>query len=104
MLKLNENSKIAPLQEPEIIFFKTDDDFQNFCVLPYTTLGVSEITGEPCQRVNFTKEYLDAVATGKRFKIRNEDSVIYKRGMVTGPGGIGLMVKNLDPWYEGDEE
>ena len=103
MLKLNENSKIAPLQEPEILYFNTDEDFQNFVVLPYTTLGVSEITGEPCQCVNFTKEYLAAVEAGKRFKIRNEDSVIYKRGMVTGPNGIGLQVQNLDHWYEDDE-
>lgn len=103
MLKLNENSKIAAPQAPEILYFNTDDDFQNFCVLPYTTLGVSEITGEPCQCVNFTKEYLDAVAAGKRFKIRNEDSVIYKRGMVTGPNGIGLTVQNLDHWFEDEE-
>lgn len=103
MLKLNENSKIAAPQAPEILYFNTDDDFQNFCVLPYTTLGVSEITGEPCQQWHFTKEYLDAVEAGKRFKIRNEDSVIYKRGMVTGPSGIGIRVQNLDHWYKDDE-
>lgn len=104
MLKLNENSKIAPPQEPEILYFNTDDEFQNFCILPYATLGLSEITGEPCQKINFTKEYMDAVAAGKRFKIRNEDSVIYKRGMITGPNGIGIIVKNLDHWFEDEEE
>ena len=52
----------------------------------------------------FTKEYLDAVAAGTRFKIKNEDSIIYRRGQVVGPGGIGIRVQNLDPWFEGDEE
>lgn len=108
-LRLTNNSKIRAPKDMEenkqtIMYFDTDEDFQNFCVLPYTTLEKSPITGEPYQQWHFTKEYLDAVAAGTRFKIRNEDSVIYKRGMVTGPNGIGLKVQNLDHWFEDDEE
>jgi hypothetical protein len=47
---------------------------------------------------------LDAVAAGTRFKIKNEDSIIFRRGQVVGPGGIGIRVQNLDHWFEGDEE
>ena len=108
-LKLTNNSKIRAPKDMEehkqtIMYFDTDEDFQNFCVLPYTTLEKSPITGEPYQQWHFTKEYLDAVAAGTRFKIKNEDSIIYKRGQVVGPGGIGIRVQNLDHWFEDDEE
>ena len=108
-LVLTKNSKIRAHKDMEenkqtIMYFDTDEDFQNFCVLPYTTLEKSPITGEPYQQWHFTKEYLDAVAAGTRFKIKNEDSIIYRRGQVVGPGGIGIRVQNLDPWFEGDEE
>ena len=108
-LVLTKNSKIRAPKDMEenkqtIMYFDTDEDFQNFCVLPYTTLEKSPITGEPYEQWHFTKEYLDAVAAGTRFKIKNEDSIIYRRGQVVGPGGIGIRVQNLDPWFEGDEE
>jgi hypothetical protein len=102
-LKLTKDSKIRAHKQT-IMYFDTDEDFQNFCVLPYTTLEKSPITGEPYEQWHFTKEYLDAVAAGTRFKIKNEDSIIYKRGQVVGPGGIGIRVQNLDHWFEGDEE
>ena len=108
-LVLTKDSKIRASKDMEenkqtIMYFDTDEDFQNFCVLPYTTLEKSPITGEPYQQWHFTKEYLDAVAAGTRFKIKNEDSKIYKRQQVVGPGGIGIRVQNLDHWFEGDEE
>ena len=108
-LVLTKDSKIREPKDIEenkqtIMYFDTDEDFQNFCVLPYTTLEKSPITGEPYQQWHFTKEYLDAVAAGTRFKIKNEDSIIYRRGQVVGPGGIGIRVQNLDPWFDGDEE
>ena len=108
-LVLTKDSKIRASKDMEenkqtIMYFDTDEDFQNFCVLPYTTLEKSPITGEPYQQWHFTKEYLDAVAAGTRFKIKNEDSKIYKRQQVVGPGGIGIRVQNLDHWFEDDEE
>ena len=47
---------------------------------------------------------MDALAAGTRVKIKNEDSIIYWRGQVVGSSGIGIRVKNLDPWFDGDEE
>ena len=50
-LVLTKDSKIRASKDMEenkqtIMYFDTDDDFQTFCVLPYTTLEKSPITGE----------------------------------------------------------
>jgi len=84
-----------------ILFFDTDDDFYNFCVDP-CIVPVKDTLPDGTENYyttfNFTNDYNDAVAQGKTFIIKNENSQIFKRGCVS-CGFHTKKVKNLEPYY-----
>jgi len=85
-----------------IIYFDSDDDFYNFCVVP--ELVPREYTLADGRVVyfsdfDFTKCYKDALSQGKRFIIKDEDSSIFKHGAVS-YRTITKNVDNLDQYFD----
>lgn len=78
------------------IYFDSDDEFLTFCVDPRPVIR----KGKHAKYVdfNFTKHYKDELDNGTRFCIKDENSVITKRGAVTFMTE-SKAVENLDPWY-----
>ena len=96
-----------------IMHFKNDDEFYNFCVEPAIIINKCGCKGncnESCcneccdcpkrfyQDFPFTDEYVKAVNNGTHFMIDDEDSQIYKRGAVSYKS-ITKNVHNLMPYY-----
>ena len=104
MLKINRNSEMA---KPQYMRFANDDDFYNFCVVPQLILydGKPDRFGN-CKKYytfNFTDEYNKAVADGYQFMIKDMDSKIVKRGVVS-LGMLSRPVDNLLPCYFEDPQ
>lgn len=90
------------IQNPNKMFFSSDDEFYKFCVVPVlvTRQSVNGLTGEPVQYFDFdfTHEYLTAVSNGVKFIIKDEDSQIYKHGAVS-YRTITKPVQNLKQYF-----
>lgn len=87
-----------------IMRFKNDDDFYDFCVQPAIVIRESQCDEcsngiKPCyQDFLFTDRYVNAVNNGIHFIIEDENSQIYKRGTVSYKS-ITKNVHNLMPYY-----
>lgn len=69
-----------------IMYFDTDNDFYEFCVLPkLVPIQYTNIDGDIAYYTdfNFTNAYQDAIKNGIKFVIKDEDSQIQKHGSVT---------------------
>lgn len=82
--------------EGKIIIFDTDDEFTRFCLNPNPTFTPFMIDGVKrySYDFDFSPRYLDALKNGYKFKINEENSLIYKHKAVS-RGFITKPVKNL---------
>ena len=83
-------------RKDNIIYFDSDDEFFSFCVVPHLVLR--EGKHGKYTDFNFTKNYKEELDKGTRFCIKDENSLITKRGMVT-LGIESKKVDNLEPWF-----
>lgn len=69
--------------EPEIIYFESDEEFENWAVAPYATIVEDEL-GKACQG-DHSDAYKEAIQQGKYFYIKGgfEESNVHKRRCVT---------------------
>lgn len=89
-----------------VIFFDNDDEFSDFCLLPYTELHETE-NGAYIGVAKPSEQYLQAVEQGKIFVIRDKGSKALKRMSITKRVAVKgtehthpvqMKVKNLQ-WY-----
>lgn len=80
-------------KEHKIIEFNNDDEFTNWALAPSYTTIVNDL-GNRCFDVLYTDAYLNAVKEDYIFDIKDEDSLIVKRGCVS-RGIITKPVENL---------
>ena len=69
-LKIRKSVKDISL--PEIIYFESDEEFEDWAVAPY---------GKPWQG-DHSDAYKEAIQQGKHFVIKDENSKVYKHGSV----------------------
>lgn len=85
-----------------IIYFNSDDEFYQFCVVP--KLVVMETTDENGNvshytTFDFSYAYKKALADGNMFVIKDEDSNIFKNGCVS-YRTITRPVSNLKKYFK----
>lgn len=83
-------------RKDNIIYFDSDDEFLDFCVMP--TPVIREGNHGKYIDFDFTSMYKNELEKGTRFCIKDEDSLIAKRGMVT-YRTESKEVQNLEPWF-----
>lgn len=90
------------INNPYKMFFSSDDEFYNFCVVPVlvTRESTNPNTGETIRYFDFdfTYEYLNALKNGVQFIIKDEDSQIFKHGAVS-YRTITKPVQNLKQYF-----
>ena len=96
------------IEEERIIYFDSDAEFEDWAVAPYATIKYTKNRNIP-----YSNEYKAAIEEGKRFVIKDENSVVYKRGCVckrvplkieASPTYnrnvlVQLSVDNLEPYF-----
>lgn len=90
----NENDKI--------MYFDSDDDFYNFCVVPkLEIIEYIDRNGDVAYHTDFnlSNKYYDAIKNGMKFIIKDEDSQIYKHGAVS-YRTITKPIENLEEYWE----
>ena len=70
------------IEKKRIIYFDSDAEFEDWAVAPYATIKLIENSNIPYTSGDFSDEYRAAIEEGKRFVIKDEDSVVCKRGCV----------------------
>lgn len=65
--------------EDNIIYFNNDNEFYDWAVNPNPVINRSQ-TGIPYFYFDTTKNYQDALNSGKKFCIKDKNSLIKKRG------------------------
>ena len=104
-LKIRKSVKDISL--PEIIYFESDEEFEDWAVAPYATI-VEDESGKAWQG-DHSDAYKEAIQQGKHFVIKDEDSKVYRRGCVcklVSPSFqtpretvlVQLPVDNLEDW------
>lgn len=96
-------------------FFESDDEFADFCVAPYAEIVHSD--SGPSVVGRYSDEYLKCIKEGIIFVIKDEDSQVYKRQVVSkrvpvrNEGQllgreftVQLPVKNLEPYFKDLDE
>ncbi|MBR3977693.1 MAG: hypothetical protein IKJ95_07710 [Bacteroidaceae bacterium] len=101
------------IEKKGIIYFDSDAEFEDWAVAPYATIKFIENSNIPYTSGDFSNEYKAAIEEGKRFVIKDEDSVVYKRECVCKRVPvkikgcptynrdvlIQLRVDNLEPYF-----
>ena len=91
-----------------IIYFESDQEFEDFCVAPYAEVKQSE-NGPLYIQGDYSDLYKEAIEKGTKFIIKDENSVVEKRGCVAKRVPvlgtrrytlIQLKVQNLEPYFE----
>ena len=70
------------IEKKRIIYFDSDAEFEDWAVAPYATIKYIENSNIPYTSGDFSNAYKAAIKAGKRFVIKDEDSVVCKRGCV----------------------
>jgi len=90
--KINKNSNI--------MYFDTDKDFYDFAVVQ--KVMVNPLESNPnvwyCDDFEFSKEYNNAIESGKKFIIKDLNSEIFKHGAIAGRYSV-KPVLNLEPYF-----
>ena len=100
-------------KKKDIILFDSDAEFEDWAVAPYATIKYIENSKIPYTSGDFSNAYKAAIEEGKRFVIKDEDSVVCKRGCVCKRVPIKiesfplykrdvlvqLSIDNLDPYF-----
>ena len=84
------------------IYFNTDDDFYQFCVVPQVVIKeYVDNNGETNYyfTFNLSNAYNKAISDGINFVIKDENSQIYKHGCVS-YRTISKPISNLKPYYK----
>jgi hypothetical protein len=95
-----------------IIYFESDEEFEDFCVAPYATIKQSEKGTSYCAG-DYSDIYKECIKEGKQFVIKDRNSKVYKRQAVTkrvplnDPNSparrdtvlVQLKVQNMKQWY-----
>ena len=95
----------------ETVYFESDAEFEDFSIAPYITIEQGATSVPDGDYSDLYKQYL---AEGKSFVIMDENSIIYKRQVVSKrvplkmDGSpirrddclVQLRVKNLEPWFD----
>lgn len=66
----------------DVIFFESDEEFEDFCIAPFATIENSE-EGGPFIKGDFSEQYMKALKDGKAFVIKSNDSYVCRRKIVT---------------------
>lgn len=66
------------IEKKGIIYFDSDTEFEDWAVAPYATKN----RNIPHTSGDLSNEYKAAIEEGKRFVIKDENSVVYERGCV----------------------
>ena len=100
---LDMPSSASEQQSPNIMYFDSDDDFYQFCVVPLVVIcdRVNKRTGDTIHYMDFdlSHQYHKAVEDGVTFIIKDEDSQICKHGCVS-YRTISKTIDNLEPYYK----
>ena len=70
------------IEKKGIIYFDSDAEFEDWAVAPYATIKYTKNRNIPDTSGDLSNEYKAAIEEGKRFVIKDEDSVVFKRGCV----------------------
>jgi len=93
-----------------IIYFECDKEFEDFCLAPYGVIVYPENGSSPYWTGVYSDLYKDAVKEGKKFIIKDEDSVVFKHKRVTKrvpiqgtrrEASVQMPVQNLEQYFEG---
>ena len=101
------------IEKKGIIYFDSDAEFEDWAVAPYATIKYIEDSNIPYTSGDFSNEYKAAIEEGKRFVIKDEDSVVYERECVCNRVPVKiegfptynrdvlvqLRVDNLEPYF-----
>ena len=101
------------IEKKGIIYFDSDAEFEDWAVAPYATIKYKKNRNIPYTSGDLSNEYKAAIEEGKRFVIKDEDSVVCKRGCVckrvplkieASPTYnrdvlVQLSVDNLEPYF-----
>lgn len=66
----------------DTVYFQSDDEFTDFCLAPYAVVKDSG-NGNMLVYGEYSDLYKQYVAEGKRFVIRNKNSLVFKRQCVS---------------------
>ena len=90
------------------IYFDNDQEFTDFCLASYGVIVHPEDGSSPFYTGVYSDEYNDAIKKGKRFVIKDEDSVVFKhkcvskRVLIQGTGreaSVQMPVRNLEQFF-----
>ena len=70
------------IEKKGIIYFDSDAEFEAWAVAPYATIKYTKNRNIPDTSGDLSNEYKAAIKEGKRFVIKDEDSVVCERGCV----------------------
>lgn len=95
------------IEKKRIIYFDSDAEFEDWAVAPYATIKHIENSNIPYTSGDFSDEYRAAIEEGKRFVIKDEDSVVCKRVPLKIEAFptynrdvlVQLSVDNLEPYF-----
>ena len=95
-----------------IIYFESDEEFTDFCIEPYAVIKKSG-KGSLYYEGEYSSKYKRCVEERKKFIIKNENSLVYKRqcvskrvpviydGAFVGHDAlVQLFVENLEPYFD----
>ena len=106
------------IEKKGIIYFDSDAEFEDWAVAPYATIKYTKNRNIPDTSGDLSNEYKAAIEEGKRFVIKDENSVVCKRGCVckrvplkieeftlyNSDVLVQLRVDNLEPYFDFGEE
>ena len=79
-MPLKIRKRVKDISLPEIIYFESDEEFEDWAVAPYATIVETEY-GKTWQG-DHSDAYKEAIQQGKYFVIKDENSKVYKHGSV----------------------
>lgn len=91
------------------IYFDNDQEFTDFCLAPYGVIVYPENGSSPYWTGVYSDAYKEAVKEGKKFVIKDEDSVVFNRKCVTKrvpiqgtrrDASVQMPVQNLEQYFE----
>ena len=92
-----------------IIYFESDEEFEDFCIAPYGVIVYINNGTIPTWKGVYSDQYKDAIQKGMTFIIKDEESVVFERKCVSkrvpiqGTGRnalVQLSVQNLEQYFE----
>lgn len=100
-------------EEPNVMYFESDEEFTDFCAAPFAVIKTSEKGTMYYYEGEYSDEYKKCLKEGKTFIIKDENSQVFKRKCVTKrvpiagvrtrkDVAIQLAVENLEEYFGED--